>query len=177
MYVLACKRILYCHKQRELGHPHWVVQIPRLRYCTNAYGYTYSDGNSYVYAYCHCDVHTDCDCNIYAYGYSDIYADGYRYSYVYAHSDCYVYANGDSATKPDGYSDIYADSYRYSDANTDASCADGIECYQHNCQWLYSELDQRQRREQLLVRRRHNEHLCLWHIRAWLPGSQCGQCD
>ena len=203
LYVLACKRILYCHKQRELGHPHWVVQIPRLRYCTNAYGYTYS--NSYVYAYCHCDVHTDCDCNIYAYGYSDlyadsyrysyvyangdsaskpdgysdIYADGYRYSYVYAYRDCDIHTNGDSATKPDGYSDIYADSYRYSysDANTDASCADGIECYQHNCQWLYSELDQRQRRDQLLVRRRHNQHLCLWHIRAWLPGSQCGQCD
>ena len=168
MYVLACKRILYCHKQRELGHPHWVVQIPRLRYCTNAYGYTYSDSSSYVYAYCHCDVHTDCDCNIYAYGYSDLYADSYRYSYVYAHSDCYVYANGDSASKPDGYSDIYADSYRYSysDANTDASCADGIECYQHNCQWLYCELDQCGRCDRLSLRRFYQQHV--WYSCATL---------
>ena len=115
-----------------MGHPHWVVQVPRLRYCTNAYGYTYS--NSYVYAYCHCDVHTDCDCNIYAYGYSDLYADSYRYS--------------------------------YSDANTDASCADGIECYQHNCQWLYCELDQCGRCDRLSLRRFYQQHV--WYSCATL---------
>ena len=206
-----------------MGHPHWLVQVPRLRCCTNAYGYTYSHshsnvhanrdrhiytyrygcGNSHVYSDCYGDVHADCQCDVHTDGdsdsdvYSDRYGDVYAYCYRDVHTDgdgdlytdsySYVYAHSDSHVYADRYSDVYAychcdihtdgdchsncNSYSYSDANTVASCADGIERYQSDCQQLYCELDQCQRCDELPVRRIYEQFLC--HLRRDLSRSAC----
>ena len=98
MYVLACERILYCDKHRELGHPHWLVQVPRLR-CRDPD--TYGDSNSNVYTYSDSHFHTDCHSHGNSYVYSDTY--GYGHIYTDTDSDAYTYANpklqrADSAT-------------------------------------------------------------------------------
>jgi hypothetical protein len=225
-----------------LGHPHWVVQVPRLRRC-NAYTYSHSHshrytyGNSYsdshvysdrygdLYAYCHCDIHaygyscvytygdgdlcTDsngyvyaygdshvysdrygdlyayCHCDIHTYGYSyvytygngDLYTDSYGYVYAYCHCDIHTYGDCNSNCNRYGnryrYSNRYRYRHRYSDANTNTSCADGIERYQPDYQQLYCELDQCQRCDRLPVGRVYEQ--CLWHghLRAGVPGSEC----
>jgi len=168
-------------------------------YC-DGYVHTYGDCHIHTHGYSHSYIYSNAGTNghLYAYGYSHLHAYGdchihtYSYCYVYADSDCYVHTYGDGDLHADSYSYVYAYrhcdihtdsdchsnrnrygySYSYSDANTNAaSCADGIERYQPDCQQLNGQLDQCPRCEQLPVRRLHEQYF--WHLRTGIPESDC----
>ena len=149
-----------------MGHPHWVVQVPRLR-CSNAYTYSHSHSHRYTYGNSYSDSHV----------YSDRYGDLYAYCHcdIHAYGDCDIHTYGDCNSNCNRYGNRYRyrHRHRYSDANTNTSCADGIERYQPDYQQLYCELDQCQRCDRLPVGRVYEQYL--WHLPAGYHESACRQ--
>jgi hypothetical protein len=97
-----------------LGHPHWLVQVPRLR-CPDpdTYGNTNSNSNSYGHSHSH--VYTYCD------GYTDLYAYCYSYCDFHSHGNSNRYRNGNG--------------YSYSDANANGDSTDGHDNSENNPSW------------------------------------------